>query len=418
MTKEDIVKAAFKAWGREHYRTTSLSQIARELGVSKPALYRHFKDKDALLEEMYSTYFDNFSDFIRESYEKAVAMENKHEGGLLIMRTLAEYYMRNREAFTFSLVKVYSVKEAGKIRKEFFARGLNLELLSGRKKECSGFPSIFHLIMVTLIFSIAQFHKRNEANKVSPSEEMIKQTVADIETHVMKGLRLNAGIAVSLDYDRLERQAAETKPREQGDSGLLLAVAAAVAEAGPLDVSMEMVAQRSGLSKSGLYAHFKNKKDMLGKLFIKEFSGIISSAKMQVEASVVPEEQLYLGIISVANYLRSRPELLMSMEWLKTRRLNMLNIKKEAIVKLESLIRCFNQEIIMKQDSQFLLWIAQWILFMIIGILAWGPAAKTETGPINNPIMWAKKAVEIPNESFRVLFRFAALGLEGFTCEQ
>ena len=95
----------------------------------------------------------------------------------------------------------------------------------------------------------------------------------------------------------------------------------------------------------------------------------------------------------------------------------MLNVKQEAIVKLESLIKSFKQEIIMKQDSQFLLWTAQWILFMIIGILAWGPVVETEIKPHNNPVTWAKKAAKIPNESFRVLFRFAALGLEGFSCE-
>ena len=57
MTNDDIIKAAFKVWGRELYRTTSLTEIALELGVSKTALYRHFKDKDSILEAKYEFTF-------------------------------------------------------------------------------------------------------------------------------------------------------------------------------------------------------------------------------------------------------------------------------------------------------------------------------------------------------------------------
>jgi len=72
MTKVEVIEAAFKAWGREFYLNTSLSQVARELGVSKPALYRHFCSKQALLDAMTGHFFDDFADFIREGYEKAL----------------------------------------------------------------------------------------------------------------------------------------------------------------------------------------------------------------------------------------------------------------------------------------------------------------------------------------------------------
>ncbi|MFA6508713.1 MAG: helix-turn-helix domain-containing protein, partial [Treponemataceae bacterium] len=52
MNKDDIISAAFKAWGREGYRKMSLSDVAAELSVTKPALYRHFRDKDVLFTEM------------------------------------------------------------------------------------------------------------------------------------------------------------------------------------------------------------------------------------------------------------------------------------------------------------------------------------------------------------------------------
>ena len=60
MTKADVIDAAFKAWGRGFYLNTSLSYVARELQVCKPALYRHFRNKQALLNAMIVYFFVRF----------------------------------------------------------------------------------------------------------------------------------------------------------------------------------------------------------------------------------------------------------------------------------------------------------------------------------------------------------------------
>ncbi|MCL2008659.1 MAG: TetR/AcrR family transcriptional regulator [Treponema sp.] len=397
MTKNDIIKAAFKVWGQELYRTTSLSKVARELGVSKPALYRHFTNKDALLQAMFAAFFDDFTACVRDACDKAVK-ENWKESYLAITRIFGEYFIRNRWEFAFSLIQVFSRKENDNILKEFRSRGVDFSKLIREKKDNAGFPSKFHLIMSTLIFWIAQYHYQNFQNLDPLNDGQVKQVLAGIESHILKGLSLNAEIAGALDFDKLERQLKDNSCRSE-EKSLLKAVAGAVAEAGPWNVTMEMVACRSGLSKSGLYAHFENKQDMLHKLFISEFSGIISFAKAQLETSLIPEEQLYIGIISILHYLRASPEFLMSMEWLKTRK---LGLEKMASEKLEDIIGSIKLEVIRQQDQQFLIMIAQWIFFMIVNILVFWPGIKSKT------------AAEIPNESFRTLFRFIALGLEGF----
>ena len=129
MTNDDIIRAAFKVWGRDLYRTKSLTQIARELGVSKPALYRHFKDKNALLDAMYTAFFDEYAAFIKEGYDRAVSTEDQRERNLLMMRTIAEYYARYGEAFVFSLFRVYSRQERENTGDEFRARGIDMRRL-------------------------------------------------------------------------------------------------------------------------------------------------------------------------------------------------------------------------------------------------------------------------------------------------
>ena len=103
MTSAEIIQAAFRVWGREFYLETSLSQVAHELGVSKSALFRHFRNKDALLEAMMGSFFDDFAGFIGKNYEKF------RNGGdiFTLIRIIAEYYAQNVHAFIFSLTKLY-----------------------------------------------------------------------------------------------------------------------------------------------------------------------------------------------------------------------------------------------------------------------------------------------------------------------
>jgi hypothetical protein len=98
------------------------------------------------------------------------------------------------------------------------------------------------------------------------------------------------------------------------------------------------------------------------------------------------------------------------MEWLKTRQ---LNFERTAFDSLQKIIGDIKLEAVKQQDQHMLLGIAQWILFMIVNILAWWPSIEVKENR-----NWAKSAAEIPNESFRMLFRFIALGLEGLNYEQ
>ena len=413
MTKTDIIMAAFKVWGRDLYKNTSLSQISNELGVSKPALYRHFKDKEALLDEMYEYFFNNFSIYVRESYEKAIKMEKWEDCFLTIMKTFSKYYLSNKYLFAFSLVQVYSRRDREKVIEEFAIRGLDLTILSGEKYgEEEFFPSKFHITMVTLIYNIAQFHQNSGIEQLS--DEEAEKITEDIVLQITRGLGLDAEKIKALDYTRLEKQASLKVDENRGENQLLEAVAAAVAEAGPWNVSMEMVARLSGLSKSGLYAHFQNKEDMLNQLFMTEFSNLVGFAKAKIETTLAPEEQLYLGIVSIASYLRSRPQFLLSLEWLKTRQ---PDLKNAALEKLGSFIRSIKLELVKQQDPRFLLSIAQLVLFMIVSIMVWWPIVQKERKPEISGEPRKGKLSRVPRESFRIIFRFIALGFTGLNME-
>jgi len=409
MTNKEIIEAAFRAWGREFYFKTSLSQVARELKVSKPALYRHFINKQALLDAMAKHFFDDFTAFIREDYKKALNIGDSDEGISIFVRSIAEYYARNVNIFIFLMIKLHNRKlDENDMTKELGARGIDMEnfyLLI--KKDYIFHPPVVRLINATLIFFIADFHKKMKSTVNPPSEEEIAKIIAVIGEILGAGLCYSNEEIAALDYEGLESRVAGTMDNTEDDP-LLKAAASAVAEAGPWGASMERVAHCSGLSKSSLYCHFKNKQDMLRKLFLTEFSRIFDFARRGMGQSAVPLEQLYLGIFSIAEYLRSKPVILVAMDWIRNRGINLKSPgnKPKSMPEFMRLFEGIGIKPLRDGKNPFDglhgegVWITPWILFLIINMLM----QKRQE----------KAAGDALNDDIRFLYRLITLGIGGF----
>lgn len=413
LTKTDILNTAFRVWGRGFYRHTSLSPIAGALGVTKAALYRHFKNKQALVDAMYERFFDDYAAIIKGAYERALAAENGDdphhiESHFIMMRVIVEYYARNPDAFLFSLIMVYDTGEAKRLREHLGRRGIDMEKLKhfSEAAEAAAYPSMLQVVVVSLSFWVAQFHRAAHTLDEPPPDEKVLNLIVRIEDLLKRGLGFEPDRLARIDFEALERVLAREPPPDPSDGrGILKAVAEAVAEAGPLNATMDMVARRSGLSKSGLYAHFKNKQDMMARLFITEIEGIAAYARRLIRESAVPEEQVYLGMIAVAEYLRSRPDILIVVDWIKTRRLDLGSVVPSPDPP-QGLYRVFSDSVVgfpgisdaegesMKDQ------VSQWILFLVVNTLVYRPLGIS--------------VADVDNRSIRRLYRFIAAGFGGY----
>jgi AcrR family transcriptional regulator len=401
MNKKDIIETAFRVWGQELFKTTSLSKIVQVLGVTKSALYRHFESKNALLDGMYGYYCDHYVGFMKASYEKAMESRDINRGILLMARNIAEYCARYKYIFTFFMFEVYGDKnrEAG-ILEQFAVRGMDMRKHWVYLDAEDEYPSRAKLIVMAIFFLVTLFHKNRAEKPSGPAEEEIQRFISFVERIISHGLGFDKKLVDALDFAELERTGPYQIPPEGENDRLLKAVAGAVAEAGPWNASMEMVARRSGLSKSGLYAHFKNKADMLGQMFITELDRIVNYAELERSRSTIVEEQFYLVIVSLANYLRSRPEILITMDWLKTRRLEL------GVSAPPRIYRIF-ADIDLKEAVKFPGGseltgeaMAQWIMFLVVNTLMRRPEGTSFS--------------DVSNTSFRILYKFIVLGIDGW----
>ena len=398
MTKTDIIETAFNVWGREFYLNTSLSRIASELKVCKPALYRHFRNKQTLLEAMAKHFFDDFIASIKTDYENALKTENKAEGIFMIVRGTTEYFAKNVNYFVFCMMNIYN-REMQRISfvKEFKDRGLSLDFFQ---------PLITRLIFATLIFHIAGFHKKEKSFVNTPGETEISNIINLICDITRKGLGYDKEVIDKLDYEKLESYIYKTVMIIEDDV-LLKAVAGAVATAGPWEASMEQVARRSGLSKSSLYCHFKNKQDMLHQLFMTESMRIIDFARQGMRQSDIPHEQLYLGIYFIVQYLRSKPDILVAMDWIRTRKLDLGSKGEKHNEQIAENLRIFDEINIKPHHNNACPFnkrkVSPWIFFLILSTLM-----------IKNP---KQEMEEVPDIDIRSLFRFLALGIRSVTTD-
>ena len=63
-TKELILETSFSFYKTLTSREFSLNKLAEKVGISKPAIYRHFKNKEEILEKMQEKFFDDFARYL------------------------------------------------------------------------------------------------------------------------------------------------------------------------------------------------------------------------------------------------------------------------------------------------------------------------------------------------------------------
>ena len=409
MTKKEILETAYKVWGREFYLDTSLSHVAHELKVCKTALYRHFRNKNALLEAMTRHFFDDFAAFIQADYEKAMKARDKSEGVFIFIRSIIEYYARNVNYFIFSMTLLNDRKlDSFNMMEELSIRGINMEYFHRSIKEEYALDQVvMRLLFATLTSYMAHFHNMRGSLTNPPDEAAVLKVIDMISAIIGKGLGYTNTEINQIDYEALENRVLG-KLNNIDDDPLLKAVAGAVAEAGPWDASMEQVAKRSGLSKSSLYSHFKNKQDMLRQLFMTESMRIIDFSQSQIKQSEIPQEQLYLGIFAVAEYLRSKPDILVALDWIRNRKLNLAPVDhrhKRPKIDFLRLFELIDIKPLQNEGSPFMeipigekenFNISPWILFLIVKALM------------------GRKPGDVPNSDIRSVYKFITLGIGGF----
>ncbi|MFN3813829.1 MAG: TetR/AcrR family transcriptional regulator [Aquificaceae bacterium] len=68
-TKERILESALRLFSRQGIRETTIKDIAKEVGVTEGAIYRHFISKDEIIKKLFGMYSEEFYRRLASSIE-------------------------------------------------------------------------------------------------------------------------------------------------------------------------------------------------------------------------------------------------------------------------------------------------------------------------------------------------------------
>ena len=139
-TKEQIVKVALKFFLQKGFYNVSMSMIATELRISKPAIYHHFHNKDAMVEgvldystkkmeiwsEKYFANLDSGEDFIERLFQAIPIYKNVE---LVLLDGTVETYLYSYNDLLIILSKYkpelkFKISEYLKLRRQIMEQNI------------------------------------------------------------------------------------------------------------------------------------------------------------------------------------------------------------------------------------------------------------------------------------------------------
>jgi AcrR family transcriptional regulator len=115
-----ILKAAFTAFAAYGFRKTSMDDIARGAGMSRPALYLHYRNKEDIFRSLAQFYYDDAVDSVRAALARDLPLPDRlagafaAQGGAIIETMLTSPH--GRELLDTGNATAADIAEAGEAR--------------------------------------------------------------------------------------------------------------------------------------------------------------------------------------------------------------------------------------------------------------------------------------------------------------
>ena len=97
--REEIITAAAKIFAAKGYLATTLDEIAHEIGVSKPALYYHIKNKEEILREIIGRMMEPMEAVVKVGKSSIPPLERVES----IIRMLVDFAVKRKETTLIAL---------------------------------------------------------------------------------------------------------------------------------------------------------------------------------------------------------------------------------------------------------------------------------------------------------------------------
>lgn len=327
---EQILKAAFELAHTNH--GWSLAEVAERIGISKTAIYRHFKNRAEIENAMEETFRSDMlaalerSDGTAEGIRRAAVAFFRNNPGYLYL------FMTNiftRCAYDLEIgewLKTSSPHVAG-----LFARAEKLSADGKDRFEAEILKNCVSILIAS--FRLTGFGKIQD----------------DLLTLLRDGIP-ESRIPSAKRYDECEKEALIAAGELESGDRLFSAIAAVIHEHGITKTTIERIAEKMGMAKSSLYFFSRNKETMLAELVKKEIETMVSLCLKRIPAGKTFAEQLFIVMAVQANYLLMNPELFAVFNWIRYETMRVTHDQAHHDIDAETFLGLFRLDGIFAND--------------------------------------------------------------------
>lgn len=317
--KEIILEAAFSFYEETMIKDFSMNELAQRVGLSKPAIYRYFRNKEAVLEAMKNYFFD----LIVEEFEK-----NKIRNllgklcGEKIIKSMTVFLAEKPQFINYFICQVMqNVKFLEELKKVLVTRSFSGEFESLRQENEVFFRAHGYFFGASVLFFVKIREKvLKNGGKVKDSE-YFSSHLYDFLTGGFKSISNPGDVFFPsqisderfLELDKISFIKPEYLPEE---NRIFKAIATVIRKYSKNGVTIERIAGELGMAKSSLYFYFENKNQMLFSLVHKEIMFLTVLCRENASEAKNLSEFIYISMLTEINFFLLRPSLLSICDWL------------------------------------------------------------------------------------------------------
>ncbi len=329
LSRERIVAAAFRAWGQTHFAGTSLNMVARELGVTKPAVYRYFRGKEELLDTLKTDFATRATaevvDPLFRSYGGGTAESTPEETIALceeyLQRVLA-FYQENPYHYSFFAQVLLAAspadhpafRELDRRQEALFSRYIADPMTRRYVTRSAAYWATDHLRRdpdTGALSTAANF----QPERLTLTAEKQAQTIEMMSRRLIHGFLVQSDHGI--DLEMVERTAWLLPEEMPEPDRVFSAIENVVEEIGYGGATVERIAAAVGITKSSLYHYFRNRNEMLEQVILRDQLHFAGLARIRLQQLQHPREQLYALFVLMTSYAAQHNAFMTVENWLR-----------------------------------------------------------------------------------------------------
>jgi AcrR family transcriptional regulator len=334
LSRERIIDAAFRAWGRSFFMRTGLELVAQDLGVTKPAMYRYFRNKDELIHAMEEDFRNCANRYLGQPLAELQHRETARTEDVArtYFQAMFQLFHEKPYHYPFFLRRILgrSLRESAGTphstpHNGAGMTGLVATLLNRSQDRTASTAAARYLTMSAVFWMTHHYRKtlgRNPLTDFAFEPEAMDHGTA-VQTalidsavnHFIRGFA--PAVPGQINFESVERISTISPEEVPPPDKVLAAIATVVERYGYARATVTRIARVLGVTRSSLYHYFRNKDEMLSRTMVSSQKQIAGLAALRFRQLETDEERLYALFVILGDYAVLNPASAVVENWVR-----------------------------------------------------------------------------------------------------